>query len=452
VDTFLDHGAYPGFGDAYNDLCAKVIQFTYRHHLWRKNRQPWCKELAREYRQREMGYGFACQSMLDQMRKTREHVRMPLTEAFYNGNFNVADSFEKKKVPMYHACMTNVMPAGVTPIAGDPAGNEALAKAMNVSECARLGKERFGSAVYAAGGWQAPDCKLDPFATSVEVGDELWEFINGIVEEGREEMHKRRTIRTERQLRAEWGEQMDIAIKAADFERMLYCAKMGALIDYQTSKGVTPLLRAALEDPHQTNHKPCVNDERQTVSAVSYLLDRPTKRPMIDFETDIGHTALTFACFHSRMAAIEALLERAAAIDKKVRGGKTALIYAAMNGKADVIKLLLERGADRNITDDVGKTANDWAFERNFSECLAALAKDRIGDGGMAKAERGEADPKIPCGWGCGLMDVATSLVEHEKVRMEMRAAKRAQRRARIEHLSFARGGLGVEQRAPPPH
>ena len=415
VDQFLDHGAYPGYGDSYNSLCAKVIQFTFRHHLWKVNRPPWSKELAREYRAREMGFDFAIQSMLDQMRKTREHVRMPLTEAFYNGSFEVADSFEKKKVPMYHACMTNVMPSGTIPIMGDPGGNEALAKPLNVADCARMGKERFQGAVWAGGaGWQEPDCKLDPFNNVMEVGNELWDYINGVVQEGREEMHKRRTIRVERQLRKEWGEKMDFEIKAAEFERMIYCAKMGALIDYQTSKGVTPLLRAALEDPHGVNHVWCVNDEKKEVSAVSYLLDRPTKRPMIDFETNIGHTALTFACFHARMEAIEALLDRASKIDNKVRGGKTALIYAAMNGKADVIKLLLERGADREIKDDVGKTANDWAFERNFGECLAMLARDRIGDVGSGKRVVGEAKPKIPCCWGCGVLDVAKNLEVHE--------------------------------------
>jgi hypothetical protein len=388
-----------------------------------------------------MGFDFAIQSMLDQMKKVREHVRMPLTEAFYNGNFVIADSFEKKKIPMYHASMTNVMPSGTIPILGDPAGNEALEKPMNVAECARLGKERFQGAVWAGGaGWQAPESKLDPFETGLEVGEELWAFINGVVEEGREEMHKRRTIRVERQLRKEWGIHMDVAIKAGDFERMIYCAKMGALIDYQTTKGVTPLLRAALEDVHGVNHVWCVNDEKQRCTAVSYLLDRPTKRPMIDFETDIGHTALTFACFHSRMEAIEDLLERDAKIDNKVRGGKTALIYAAMNGKADVIKLLLERGADRDIKDDVGKTANDWAFERNFSECLAMLAKDRIGDVGAAKAFMGEADPKIPCCWGCGKFDTAKMLETHE-LECEQRLVKciycdidDLQAREKVEH------------------
>ena len=155
IDTFLDHGAYPGYGDAYAYICAKVIQFTYRHHVWKRTRPSWCKELAREYRNREMGFKFAVQSMLDQMRKTRERVRMPLTEAYYNGRFEVADSFEKKKMPMYHASMTNVMPSGVSPIAGDPAGNEALEKPMNIIECAELGKERLQCAVWVHNvGWQ----------------------------------------------------------------------------------------------------------------------------------------------------------------------------------------------------------------------------------------------------------------------------------------------------------
>ena len=218
-----------------------------------------------------------------------------------------------------------------------------------------------------------PQCQLDPFVRGIESATDVWEYVNGIVEEGRAEMHKRRAIREERAVRKEWGEHMDVAIKAGDFERMIFCAKKGALIDYQTDRGVTPLLRAALEDVHATNHKWCVNDESKQVSAISYLLDRPTKRPLIDFETDIGHTALTFACYHARLEAIEALLDRGCKIDKKVKGGRTALIYAAMNGKAEVVTLLLERGADASVKCDAGKTANDWAFERNFSEVRAKV-------------------------------------------------------------------------------
>ncbi|GMH54017.1 hypothetical protein TrLO_g12787 [Triparma laevis f. longispina] len=417
VDCFLDHGAYPGYGDAYCQLCAKVVQFTFRHHLWKKRRPLWCKELAREYRNREMGFKFAIQSMLDQMRKTRERVRMPLTEAFYNGQFQVADSFEKKKMPMYHACLTNVMPSGVGPVAGDPAGNEALEKPMNIIDCATMGKERFGGAVWVHNiGWQQPECTLDPFANGLEASMEVWEYVNGVVEEGRAEMHKRRAVRLERALRKEWGEHMDVAVKAGDFKRMIFCAKKGALIDYQTERGVTPLLRAALEDVHATNHLWCVNDEKLKVTAISYLLDRPTKRPMIDFETDIGHTALTFACYHARLESIEALLDRGCKIDNKVKGGRTALIYAAMNGKAQVVNLLLERGANRQEVDDSGKTANDWAFERNFSEVLANLAKERGGDKGVGKAAIGEAEIRIPCSWGCGKFMSEAALVEHVKV------------------------------------
>ena len=417
IDCFLDHGAFPGYGDEYAELCAKVIQYTYRHSVWKKNRAPWCKELAREYRSREMGFAFAIQSMLDQMRKTRERVRMPLTEAYYNGQYGIADSFEKKKIPMYHASLTYIMPAGVSPIAGDPAGLEVLPKPLNIMDCAELGKKRFQSAVWVHGvGFQPPDCPLDPFARGSESAEDVWQYINGIVEDGRHEMHKRRAIRQERELRREWGVHMDVAIKAGDFVRMIFCAKKGALIDYQTDRGVTPLLRAAMEDVHAVNHTWCVNDEGKEVTAVSYLLDRPTKRPVIDFETKIGHTALTFSCYHARLEAIEALLDRGCKIDNKVRGGKTALIYAAMNGKAAVVDLLLEKGADPLIKDDDGKTANEWAFERNFSEVLASLAKERLGNVGVGKAAIGEADMRLPCSWGCGSFLVGTQKAAHERI------------------------------------
>jgi len=417
VDYLIDHGAYPGFGDDYCHLAAKSIQFVFRHHRWRVTREPWCRELAREYRNREIAFTFGLQAMGDQMTKIREHVRMPLTEAFYNGMFQVADSFEKKKVPMYHASITKVMPAGITPILGDPAGKEELVNSLNIVECAEMGKKRFQSAVWAHGvGWQKPGSKLDRFENGIEAAQALWDHINSVVEEGRAEMLKRRGIRHERAIKKEWGAKMDQAIKKGNFPFMIECAKQGCAIDYQTETGVTPLLRAAMEDVHAVNHSWCINDENKEVSAVSYLLDRLTKRPMIDYETSIGHTALTFAAYHARMGGIEDLLDRGVQVNKKVRGGKTALIYAAMNGKADVCKLLLERGADMELVDDEGKTASDWAKERNFNEVLACLAKEIGGDKGVVKAATGEALIRVPCCWGCGEMMIKVDLLKHEQV------------------------------------
>ena len=255
---------------------------------------------------------------------------------------------------------------------------------------------------------------MDPFARGLEHAEELWTHVKRVVDAGKKEMLKRRAVREEKRIRKEWGTKMDEAIRKGDFPQMVFCAQKGAMIDYQTETGITPLLRAAMEDVHKVNHVWCINEENKQVTAISYLLDRMTKRPMIDFETNIGHTALTFAAYHSRLEAIEALLERGCKVDKKVRAGKTALTYAAMNGKADVIKLLLERGADPTITDDDGKTANDWAFERNFNECLALLARERLGNRGDAKAAVGEADRRLPCCWGCGLLATKNELFKHE--------------------------------------
>ena len=320
-----------------------ILQFVFRHHRWRVTRDAWCRELAREYRNREIAFTFGLQAMNDQMTKIREHIRMPLTEAFYNGKFAVAESFEKKKVPMFHASISRIYPTGISPIMGDPAGKEELKETLNIVDCAKMAKERFQHAVWAHGvGWQKPGGQLDRYVIGVEVAEDQWNHINLVVEEGRSEMLKRRGIRHERAIKKEWGAKMTAAIQNADFPAMLNCANKGCAIDHQTDSGVTPLLRAAMEDIHAVNHVWCVNDEGKQVSAVSYLLDRMTKRPMIDYETSIGHTALSFAAYHARMNAVEDLLDRGVKVNNKVRSGKTALIYAAMNGKANVCKILLE--------------------------------------------------------------------------------------------------------------
>ncbi|HEY3332763.1 MAG TPA: caspase family protein [Capsulimonadaceae bacterium] len=63
-------------------------------------------------------------------------------------------------------------------------------------------------------------------------------------------------------------------------------------------------------------------------------------------------------------------------VNKKpvVVSGVTALMYAAQQD-ADILGFLLDHGADKNIKDNTGKTALDWAKGAKKSDCVKALSK-----------------------------------------------------------------------------
>ena len=104
---------------------------------------------------------------------------------------------------------------------------------------------------------------------------------------------------------------------------------------------MTPLIRAATGGKE---YQPNVN---APALAVSYLLDRVEGRPLIDYETRGGGTALLCAARYGRLANVEVLLDRGALVDRSSNAnGDTALHVAAQEGKVRVVKLLVERGAD----------------------------------------------------------------------------------------------------------
>ena len=97
------------------------------------------------------------------------------------------------------------------------------------------------------------------------------------------------------------------------------------------------------------------------------MLAKNTKK--IDFATDIGHTALSYAAFENNSEAIEILLKLKADINYKDKYGMTPIIIAARTKKSNALKTLIKNNADITITDNEGK---------NFLHHIAAslLIKD----------------------------------------------------------------------------
>lgn len=109
---------------------------------------------------------------------------------------------------------------------------------------------------------------------------------------------------------------------------------------------MTPLIRAAMEDIHSPSHKWCTNSIGERVTPVAFLLDRISPhRPNVDYENQLGLTALGMACMHGRLEAIVDLIDRGADIDRKsCRDGQTPLLLACSEGKVESVKVLLRYG------------------------------------------------------------------------------------------------------------
>eukprot|EP01046_Picozoa_sp_COSAG06_P034574 COSAG06_NODE_3635_length_5092_cov_417.533948_3_plen_129_part_00 len=87
-----------------------------------------------------------------------------------------------------------------------------------------------------------------------------------------------------------------------------------------------------------------------------------------------GYTALAVACCWGKYEAAEALCAHGAELDTREDvHQKTPLIEAALGGHTKICEMLLALGADPSLKTKSGKTALDWAREKNEPECAALL-------------------------------------------------------------------------------
>ena len=127
--------------------------------------------------------------------------------------------------------------------------------------------------------------------------------------------------------------------------------------------------------------------------------------------------ALTTACKNGRVRVIETLLDRGAHINHECKDGMSA-IARSEERQWDCVRLLIERGADPFQTDKSGKTAADWAMERNLLGVVRVINTARAGFKGMAKGNKGKAIEEFTCPLGCGKRFLSTEdeeMEDHEK-------------------------------------
>ena len=75
-----------------------------------------------------------------------------------------------------------------------------------------------------------------------------------------------------------------------------------------------------------------------------------------------------------KLDEVKLLLENGACINQQDKGnGFTALIKAAFKDNVEIVQYLLDAGADATICSFSGKTALDYAYEKNFKEIIEIL-------------------------------------------------------------------------------
>lgn len=87
-----------------------------------------------------------------------------------------------------------------------------------------------------------------------------------------------------------------------------------------------------------------------------------------------GTPAIYSAAAGHQAKITDMLIAAGADINAKTDNGNTALLTAVKAGKPRTVRFLLERGADASIADAKGKTALDYAKEKQLADIISLLS------------------------------------------------------------------------------
>lgn len=147
------------------------------------------------------------------------------------------------------------------------------------------------------------------------------------------------------------------AARTNDTVNLAKFLKAGIRVDTTDQRGSTPLIIAVYYE----------NEE-----AVKFLLQNGAAP---DAKDKSGNTAMMGACFKGYLNLVELLYQHHAAINSLNLNHATALVFAATFGQLKIAIYLLEKGADRNIRDNRGKSALDYAINQEYQPMIDLLKK-----------------------------------------------------------------------------
>ena len=95
----------------------------------------------------------------------------------------------------------------------------------------------------------------------------------------------------------------------------------------------------------------------------------------VNAENPAGVTPLMNAAGMGNKELVELLIKKGADVNHKTSGNYTSLMSASLVGQTEIVKILLDAGADPNVKDNAGRTAADFAEEKQHPDILALLKK-----------------------------------------------------------------------------
>lgn len=160
------------------------------------------------------------------------------------------------------------------------------------------------------------------------------------------------------------------------------CSVFTSCTSSQEPVGTTP---AAPQTPPPNAQQPAADfrdqDGRTQLMRTVETSDATEVEKLIDAGANVndqsytGITALQTAAGMGKTDVVRLLIRRGADVNQKAQGGFTALMQAALAGRAAVAEILLEAGADPNAEDMTGKSAADWADEKNHKDIVQMLTR-----------------------------------------------------------------------------
>ncbi|KAI1008486.1 hypothetical protein LB504_001319 [Fusarium proliferatum] len=94
----------------------------------------------------------------------------------------------------------------------------------------------------------------------------------------------------------------------------------------------------------------------------------------VDFQDDVGQTALSLAAQQDDVETMRRLITMGADLELADRDGKTPLCWAAAEGKESAVKFLLDKGARIEATEHIyGRTPLSWAAARGHAGVVRVL-------------------------------------------------------------------------------
>lgn len=440
VHVLLTHGAFAGYAEEEQHLCASFVQLIVRDFLQKrrtkrsseKNQSLVVKTRSDEAIDalvRNVTFTFLLSHYRRKIAFYRQTHRVALHEAVINGFPQIAEILLTNDAKLWqktHVLPLRIFPGAIdmerpsddthhgsaapvtklsggwmlTPLIDNGADSHSTGSRhpMTLIETLELAIDKFDCDTYKPGkGW-------DPNATHYSethafVSTALFKLDTALQQRQKEIAARKNVLRKASELKILHA-LLEKAIITRDFHEVAELLDQGAYADYETSRdGRSALMAACIQELYVENR------DKRDVLAVEFLLDRPTNHPFVNFESSTGHTALSTAAFHGTLLCAQILIDHGANVNQvaRVHHGRTALMTAAANGRTDFVRFLVEQPeVDVFARDKSGRTAFDHARDHGFVDAMHLLGAAMAGNRGRFYVS-GSALYGV-CRFGCGFM------------------------------------------------